>query len=364
MSIRVLDSALASQIAAGEIIERPASVVKELVENSLDAGASRIDIDIEAGGVRKIVVSDDGGGIVREELKLALAPHATSKLASAEALERIGSFGFRGEALASIAQVAHLGLSSRSAEGDAGWRIEANLGRVEDAPQPVAQPVGTTITIEELFFSVPARRKFLRREATEFSHVAEAVRRLALAHPAVAFTLRHNGRASLEAFVGTPEERLAAVMGEDFAHRMMAVDAVQGPLAVRGWVERPTQAGASRNPAQHLFVNDRWVRDRSLRHAIADAYRDVLFHGRQPAWVLFLELPLDAVDVNVHPAKHEVRFRDQRAVYSALRASVSETLADTHPQAPAEPKSVSSAPARRHGIAAASAEPQARSFDW
>ncbi|MDN5864667.1 MAG: DNA mismatch repair endonuclease MutL [Gammaproteobacteria bacterium] len=363
MSIRILDQALASQIAAGEIIERPASVVKELAENSLDAGASCIDIAVEAGGVRKIVVSDDGEGIARGELALALAPHATSKLASAEALERIGSFGFRGEALASIAQVARLRLASRQAGSEAGWLVEADAARVDETVRPAAQPAGTTITIEELFFSVPARRKFLRREATEFAHVAEAVRRLALAHPAVAFTLRHNGRTLLKAASGTPAERLAAVMGADFAGVMLAVDALRGPLTVRGWVERPTQAGGGRKPAQHLFVNGRWVHDRALRHAIGDAYRDVLFHGRQPAWILFLELPLDAVDVNVHPAKHEVRFRDQRAVYATVREAVSASLSGTHPMARDGARPAADT-ADRRSTAASGPEPEARGFDW
>jgi DNA mismatch repair protein MutL len=366
MNIHVLDEALASQIAAGEIIERPASVAKELIENSLDAGASRIDVGVEGGGIRKLEVRDDGEGIVRDELSLALQPHATSKLGSAEALERIGSFGFRGEALASISQVARLSLTSRRREGDNAWCVIAKAGQALGTIQPAARAVGTTITIEELFFAVPARRKFLRRETTEFAHVAEAVRRLALAHPAVSFTLRHNGKTTFEAFAGSPEERLTALMGADFAERVLTVEAERGPLAIRGWVEKPTAAGG-RKPPQHLFVNGRWVRDRAIAHAVADAYRDVLFHGHQPAWILFLELPLDAVDVNVHPAKHEVRFRDQRAVYSAVRAGVSETLADTHPLG-AEGQSQARGFARTGNAfsrsAPSSPEPTTRSFDW
>ncbi|MGH8272840.1 MAG: DNA mismatch repair endonuclease MutL, partial [Gammaproteobacteria bacterium] len=358
MSIHVLDRALASQIAAGEIIERPASVVKELVENSLDAGAGRIEIAVEGGGVRRMTVADDGEGIAREELVLALAPHATSKLDSAAALERIGSFGFRGEALASIAQTARLSLSSRQREAESGWRIAVEAGRGQEEIRPAAQPPGTTITIEELFFSVPARRKFLRRETTEFAHILEVVRRLALAHPAVAFNLAHNGKRKLNAPAGTQDERLAAVLGGEFASGVLAVSHEIGPLSVRGWVERPTRASGGRPEAQHLYVNGRWVRDRALAHAILDAYRDVLFHGRQPAWILFLELPLEAVDVNVHPAKHEVRFRDQRAVYAAVRAAVAEALAGTRPQTGAPART-----ARSSGKAPVPV-PETRGFDW
>ncbi|MGH8161640.1 MAG: DNA mismatch repair endonuclease MutL [Gammaproteobacteria bacterium] len=359
MSIHVLDPALASQIAAGEIIERPASVVKELVENSLDAGAARIEIAVEGGGIRRIAVTDDGEGIAREELALALAPHATSKLGSVAALERIGSFGFRGEALASTAQVARLTLASRGRDADHAWRILAESGRIGEDVEPVAHPVGTTVTIEELFFSVPARRKFLRREATEFAHIAETVRRLALAHPAVAFSLTHNDKRTLDTPAGTPAERLAAVLGTEFAQGALAVAHEAGPLSVHGWVERPTHAGGARAEPQYLYVNGRWVRDRALAHAILDAYRDVLFHGRQPAWLLFLELPLEAVDVNVHPAKHEVRFRDQRAVYAAVRAAVAEALAGTRPRVEAGVRSRPEIDG--HGPKPL---PESRSFDW
>ncbi len=359
MSIRVLEAALASQIAAGEIIERPASVVKELVENSLDAGAARIDIAIEGGGARRIAVADDGEGIAHDELALALAPHATSKLESAEALAHIGSFGFRGEALASIAQVSRLVLTSRRREADNAWRIAADSGRTGGEVEPAARPIGTTVAIEELFFSVPARRKFLRRETTEFAHIAETVRRLALAHPAVGFTLSHNGKRKLDAPAAAPSERLAAVLGAEFAQGMLAVEREAGPLSARGWVERPTHAGGGRADPQYFYVNERWVRDRALAHAVLDAYRDVLFHGRQPAWLLFLELPLEAVDVNVHPAKHEVRFRDRRAVYAAVRAAVAEALAGTRPRAGASTQSRGKPAERRD-----ESVPESRSFDW
>jgi DNA mismatch repair protein MutL len=360
MNIRVLDAALASQIAAGEIIERPASAVKELVENSLDAGAGRVEIAIEGGGVRRIAVVDDGEGIARGELALALAPHATSKLGSAAALARIGSFGFRGEALASIAQVSRLTLASRQRDTDSGWRIEAENGVMQGEPAPVAQPPGTRVAIEELFFSVPARRKFMRREATEFAHIAEAVRRLALAHPAVGFLLSHNGKRILEAPAATPAERLVAVLGAAFGEQALAVEREAGPLAVRGWIERPISAGGGRAEPQYLYVNGRWVRDRALAHAILDAYRDVLFHGRQPAWLLCLELPPEAVDVNVHPAKHEVRFRDQRAVYAAVRAAVADALAGTRPRSSSPRQAREKLTLRKPEFAPS----ETRNFDW
>ena len=282
MSIRVLDPGLVSQIAAGEIIERPASIAKELVENSLDAGASRIEVTVEKGGVRRLTVTDDGCGIRAEELPLAFAPHATSKLDTAAGLERIASFGFRGEALASIAQVARVTVTSRADAEDAAWRLEAHNGQVAPEAVPAPHPGGTTISVEELFHDVPARRKFLRRDATEFAHITEAVRRIVLAHPAVSFRLSNGRRRTLEAPAGSPDERAAAVLGDAFARDALRVDYTAGPLRVRGLVERPTRAGGRADP-QYLYVNGRWVRNRALAHAIVDAYRDVLFHGRQPA---------------------------------------------------------------------------------
>jgi len=360
VSIRVLDPALVSQIAAGEIIERPASVVKELVENSLDAGAGRVEVVTERGGVGRLAVTDDGGGIAPEELPLALTAHATSKLDSADGLERIGSFGFRGEALASIAQVARVSVTSRVAGADAGFRLEVHNGRSGGEPVPAPHPTGTTVNVEELFRDVPARRKFLRREATEAAHIAEAMRRIALAHPAVGFRLASGRRRVLDAPAATPRERAAAVLGTDFADAALAVEHAAGPLRVSGLVERPTRAGGRADP-QYLYVNGRWVRDRALAHAIADAYRDVLFHGRQPSWVLFVELPLDAVDVNVHPAKHEVRFRDQRAVYAAVRGAVAEALATTRPRAEPIPEPrASGAPS----VGSDESPRPAAGFDW
>lgn len=359
MTIRVLSPDLVSQIAAGEIIERPASIAKELVENSLDAGAGRIEIAIEGGGVRRLTVTDDGSGIAREELALALTPHATSKLEAAPGLEQIASFGFRGEALASIAQVARVCLVSRTPGDASGWRLEAADGRGEGEPAPAAHPPGTTVEVEELFYSVPARRKFLRREATEAAHVGEAVRRLALAHPAVGFRFRRGPRVALDAPPGTAADRVRAVLGADFADNVLAVEHAAGPLKITGWVERPVHAAGRADP-QYLYVNQRWVRDRALAHAILDAYRDVLFHGRQPAWVLAIEMPPDRVDVNVHPAKNEVRFRDRQAVYGAVRQAVADALAGTRPAPDAGP-----APVRRKTASPRpQPEPRNASFDW
>ena len=360
MSIRVLSPDLVSQIAAGEIIERPASIAKELIENSLDAGAGRIEIAIEGGGVRKLAVTDNGGGIAREELALALTPHATSKLEAAPGLEHIASFGFRGEALASIAQVARVRLVSRTAADSSAWLLEASDGQGAREPQPAAHPPGTTVNVEELFYSVPARRKFLRREATEAAHISEAVRRLALAHPAVGFRFQRGARVALEAPPGTAAERVRAVLGADFADNVLTVEHTAGPLTVTGWVERPVHAAGRADP-QYLYVNQRWVRDRAVAHAILDAYRDVLFHGRQPAWVLSIDMPPELVDVNVHPAKNEVRFRDQRAVYGAVRAAVAAALETTRPAA--APGS-STGPVPRRGTPPPAPEPRTASFDW
>lgn len=360
-SIHVLSPDLVSQIAAGEIIERPASIAKELIENSLDAGAGRIEIAIEGGGVRKLKVTDNGSGIAREELALALTPHATSKLEAAPGLEHISSFGFRGEALASIAQVARVRLTSRTPEASSAWQLEATDGHGELEPKPAAHPSGTTISVEELFYAVPARRKFLRREATEAAHIGETVRRLTLAHPAVGFRFLRGTRVALDAPPGTPAERVRAVLGAEFADNVLTVEHTAGPLTITGWVERPVHAAGRADP-QYLYVNQRWVRDRAVAHAILDAYRDVLFHGRQPAWVLAIEMPPELVDVNVHPAKNEVRFRDQRAVYGAMRAAVAAALETTRP-ASASPVATSGSAPRRETRPTAT-ESRNASFDW
>ncbi len=326
--IRHLPSDLVNQIAAGEVIERPASVVKELMENSIDAGARRIDIDIENGGSRLIRVRDDGAGIAAAELPLALSAHATSKIASFEELERVGTLGFRGEALPSIASVSRMVLISRPAEQEHACRIEADGGKFQPAC-PAHHPAGTTAEVRDLFHNVPARRKFLRSERTEFNHVDELVRSMGLARSDIAIQLRHNGKA-IRLYKAAPSardaiDRLGDVLGEDFVASSLRVEHAAAGLRLFGWVGLPT---ASRAQADHQYfhVNGRRVRDRLVAHAVRQAYADVLFHGRHPAFVLFLELDAGLVDVNVHPAKHEVRFRESRLVHDFLYRTLEEAL--------------------------------------
>jgi DNA mismatch repair protein MutL len=324
VAIRVLPDVLISQIAAGEVVERPAAALKEILENSLDAGAADIQIELEQGGVKRIRVSDNGAGIQRDELLLALTRHATSKIASLADLEQVASLGFRGEALASIAAIARVQLTSRSAEADHAWRVQAEGGHL-DAPVPAARATGTTIDIQDLFFNTPARRKFLKTEATEYAHCAETVRRLALANPGTAFTLSHNGRVQLRLNAVSAATRVRQVLGEAFEHNTIAVDAAAGSLRVSGWVIRPGAATASRE-GQHVFVNGRYVRDKLIVHALKEAYRDVLHHQLNPAYCLFISVPPDGVDVNVHPAKTEIRFRDSRGVHQFLFHAVERLL--------------------------------------
>lgn len=324
MTIRVLPDVLVSQIAAGEVVERPAAALKEILENSLDAGATAIQVDLEQGGTRRIRVADNGSGIARDELVLALTRHATSKIASLADLEQVASLGFRGEALASIAAVARVQLTSRSAGVEHAWTVQAEGGRA-GAPAPAARAAGTTIDIQDLFFSTPARRKFLKTEATEYAHCAEAVRRQALANPQVSFTLTHNGRVQLRLNAEPAYSRVRQVLGETFGHNSIAVDAAAGALRVSGWVIRPGAATASRD-SQHVFVNGRYVRDKLIVHALKEAYRDVLHHQLNPAYCLFIGLPPDLVDVNVHPAKTEIRFRDSRGVHQFLFHAVERLL--------------------------------------
>src|SRR5574337_529963 len=336
MPIRSLPPQLVNQIAAGEVIERPASVVKELLENSLDAGATRIDVELEAGGVRLIRVRDDGSGIPKDELALALARHATSKIASLDDLERVATLGFRGEALPSIGAVARLSLASRTADEEHGWRIEGDGHGHYSAPAPLPHPVGTTVEVRELFFNTPARRKFLRSEATEFGHVDTVLRRLALARMDVALHARHNGRGvyALNA-AGEPreyEQRVAALLGPEFVGQSLHLRQAMTGLILRGWIARPTFS-RSQPDLQYFYVNGRMVRDKLLAHAVRLAYQDVLFHGRHPAYVLFLELDPARVDVNAHPAKYEVRFRDGRLVHDYVFRTVEAALKDTMPHA-------------------------------
>ena len=329
--IRQLAPDLVNQIAAGEVIERPASVVKELVENSLDAGATRIEIDIEDGGSRMIRVRDDGGGIVADDLVLAVAPHATSKIASLEDLERVRTLGFRGEALPSIASVSRFALTSRVPMQDAAWRLDVEAGRASPL-RPAQHPPGTTIEVRDLFHNVPARRKFLRAERTEFGHIDELIKSMALARANVEFRLTNNGKPSrLLRPVSEGSDfatRLADTLGENFSAQSLRIDHSAAGLRLSGWVGLPT-ASRSQADQQYFYVNSRLVRDRIVTHAVRQAYADVLFHGRHPAYVLFLEIDPQLVDVNVHPAKSEVRFRESRLVHDFLYRTLNEVLAQT-----------------------------------
>ncbi len=329
--IRLLPDTLANQIAAGEVVERPASVVKELVENALDAGARRIDIDLEEGGARLVRVRDDGGGIAPEELALALQRHATSKIATLDDLEAVATLGFRGEALPSIASVSRFRILSRRAIDAHGHALEVEGGRV-NTPVPAAQAEGTTVEVRDLFFNVPARKKFMRAERTELSHIEEWLRSLALARPDVELRVSHNGKATRRYRGGEDaliaDDRLLQTLGEEFTRNAIAVDHEAAGLALRGWIAQPAYNRPSADQ-QYLYVNGRAVRDRSIAHAVKMAYADVLYHGRQPAYVLFLALDPRRVDVNVHPAKHEVRFRDARLVHDFVYRTLKEALAET-----------------------------------
>jgi len=339
MPIRVLPGELVDQIAAGEVIERPASVVKELIENGLDAGASHIEIDIERGGTGLVRVRDDGRGIEAQELPLAVARHATSKITSLEDLEAVTTLGFRGEALPSIGSVSRLRILSRNASADRGAEI-AIAGGGEPQLRPAAHPTGTTVEVRDLFFNVPARRKFVKSEATELGHIARLVERLALSRFDVSFKLRHGARVLLEAPAldgeGTELSRLAKVLGADFAAGAVAVSHAAGPVMLSGWAGLPTRSRAQPDQ-QFWFVNGRSVRDRLLMNAVRLAYRDVLYHGRHPAYVLYLTLDPKLVDVNAHPGKLEVRFRDARQIHEFVFRSLERALAATSPEASAVP---------------------------
>lgn len=330
MTIRQLPDTLINQIAAGEVIERPASVVKELVENALDAGARRIDIDLEEGGVRLIRIRDDGKGIDAGELPLAVSRHATSKIASLDDLEGVATLGFRGEALPSIASVSRFALISRRHGSEHAASLDVEGGRVGGVtPRP--HPQGTTVEVRDLFFNVPARRKFLKAERTELGHIEEWLRQLALARPDVELRVSHNGKPSRR-WKGEgdllSEVRLHEALGEEFARNVLRIDHEGAGLRLHGWIAQPAYNRASADQ-QYLYVNGRAVRDRSISHAIRQAYSDVLFHGRHPAYVLFLELDPRRVDVNVHPAKHEVRFRDARLIHDFVYRTLQDALSHT-----------------------------------
>lgn len=329
MSIRPLPEILVNQIAAGEVVERPASVVKELVENALDAGAGRVDIELEDGGVRLIRIRDDGSGIPAEELALAVSRHATSKIASLDDLEAVATLGFRGEALPSIASVSRFLLASRPAGAEHGAALAVEGGRVGEV-MPRAHAPGTTVEVRDLFYNVPARRKFLRAERTELGHIEDWLRALSLSRPDVELRVSHNGKPIRRYRPGDlySDARLGETLGEDFARQSLRVDHAAAALRLHGWISLPQYSRASTDQ-QYLYVNGRAVRDRNVAHAVKLAYQDVLYHGRQPAYVLFLELDPTRVDVNVHPAKHEVRFRDARLVHDFVYRTLQEALAHT-----------------------------------
>jgi len=339
--IRQLPDILVNQIAAGEVVERPASVVKELVENALDAGAGRVDIDLEEGGVRLIRVRDDGCGIAPEELPLAVERHATSKIASMEDLERVLTLGFRGEALPSIASVSRFLIVSRRADDPHGTALQVDGGRI-GGTAPRQHPPGTTVEVRDLFYNVPARRRFLRAERTELGHIEEWLRSLALARPDVDLRVTHNGR-PLRRYRGGgelfSEDRLVEALGPEFAKHALRVDHGAAGLRLHGWIAQPAYSRPGTDQ-QYLYVNRRAVRDRSVAHAVRQAYGDVMYHGRQPAWVLFLELDPARVDVNVHPAKHEVRFRDARLVHDFVYRTLQEALAQARAGAQPPPAMV------------------------
>ncbi len=330
MPIQVLPPQLANQIAAGEVVERPASVVKELVENSLDAGATRIDIDIERGGAKLIRIRDNGCGIKKDELALALARHATSKIASLDDLEAIISLGFRGEALASISSVARLTLTSRTAEQQEAWQAYAEGRDQAVTVKPAAHPVGTTLEVLDLFYNTPARRKFMRTEKTEFGHIDEVVRRIALARFDVTINLSHNGKVMRQyravAQDGQRERRLGTICGAAFLEHALAIEWQHGDLTLRGWVADPLHTTSALAEIQYCYVNGRMMRDRLINHAIRQACEDKLGADQQPAFVLYLEIDPHQVDVNVHPAKHEVRFHQSRLVHDFIYQGVLSVL--------------------------------------
>ncbi|HEU4590668.1 MAG TPA: DNA mismatch repair endonuclease MutL [Steroidobacteraceae bacterium] len=333
MPIRVLDNHLIDQIAAGEVIERPASIVKELVENSLDAGAQSIEVEIEAGGVRLTRVRDDGIGIPEHELTLALARHATSKISTAADLAGITTLGFRGEALPSIASVSRFEIVSRHAQAERAASVSVDAGAIGE-PRPAAHPPGTTIEVRDLFYNLPPRRKFLRSEVTEQGHIVRLLERLALSRADVAFRLRSGSRTLLDAPAsksgGAAADRLARIVGDEFVERSLEIDHAAGPVRLSGWIGTPAAARGSAD-LQFWFVNGRAVRDRLLMNAVRLGFRDVLYSGRQPSYVLYLDIDPALVDVNAHPQKLEVRFRDSRQIHDFVFRAVERRLAGTRP---------------------------------
>jgi DNA mismatch repair protein MutL len=322
-TIARLPDLLISQIAAGEVVERPASVLKELLENSLDAGSKAIQVHLEEGGVKLIRITDDGCGIAKDQLALALTRHATSKIASLDDLERVGTLGFRGEALASVASVARLSITSRERGAAHAWKLRGEPG---GEPEPAALMAGTVVEMRDLYFNTPARRKFLKSESTEFAHCADAVKRLALTRPDVAISLTHNGRNLFQLAPADAPRRIADILGDDFLGAARRIEAGTDALAIAGFAIDPTRATDAKD-GQYVFVNGRFVRDKIISHALREAYRDVLHGSRQPAVCLFVNIDPALVDVNVHPAKTEVRFRDSRAMHQFVFHAIQRTLA-------------------------------------
>ncbi|MCV2403103.1 DNA mismatch repair endonuclease MutL [Marinomonas sp. C2222] len=370
--INLLSPRLANQIAAGEVVERPASVVKELLENSLDAGASQLDVDVEQGGVRRIKIRDNGTGIMKDDLSLALSRHATSKIVTLDDLEAVNTLGFRGEALASISSVSRLHLTSQAEGETEAWRAEAEGKDMAAAVRPASHPQGTTIDVRDLFFNTPARRKFLRTEKTEFNHLEEVVKRLALSRYETGFRLSHNGKQVYDLRPVTDqlhaEHRLATLLGKKFIENALTLDVEAAGLRLWGWIGLPTFS-RSQADLQYFFVNGRVVKDKLVAHAVRQAYRDVLYNGRHPVFVLYLELDPATVDVNVHPTKHEVRFRDGRLVHDFLFSRIHKAIADVRPESDSAPTGLQDTNANDPAITEQSPLPlanrsNASSMDW
>ncbi|MCP5216061.1 MAG: DNA mismatch repair endonuclease MutL [Pseudomonadales bacterium] len=368
--IKLLSPRLANQIAAGEVVERPSSVIKELLENALDANATQVEIDVDQGGARLIRVRDNGQGIEKDDLPLALSRHATSKIEKLEDLERVCSLGFRGEALASIASVARVTLTANTQDQEQAWKVECAGQEMEAHVSPAAHPVGCTVEVRDLFFNTPARRKFLRTENTEFRHLEEVIKRIALSRFDVGFQLRHNQRVvhalKSASHEQDRERRVMTLCGTAFMENALHIDVEGGGVRLHGWVGLPTFS-RSQADLQYFFVNGRVVRDKLVTHAVRQAYQDVLYHGRHPTYILYLEVDAALVDVNVHPTKSEVRFRDGRLVHDFLFSNLHRALADTRPGADGDnPKQIAvSAELGRAPVAAQSGMPlSSRGFSF